>query len=308
MRTIFSSSKLRKQLDETSFFAVRKVSKRLNYFLQKGRILFDYNGHHRTRLAQPICPKEYEYAFRRDFGYEETLINRLDHHVNYRLKSLHAIQSLQNVLDNPGPTWIQFGLLDQFTHCNECGQLLKYKFNGEVIKAINKCKHPTGSPPIKFNIDIPSGFMVFSNYFDNVEKFDADEAYHLGLFGYCKHKAELEHYAKQSVAQVFCGNSCPKVNLDKENNILYVGRDGFDENDNEVIDHLPGQQVASICTDLWAWSMCDSYKAKELGIFNPDEFVAVTPGNYTVTQYFYSNNGRGDDRKADIFATIQLNL
>lgn len=148
--------------------------------------------------------------------------------------------------------------------------------------------------------------MVFANEF-NVPAFDGDIS-----GGYEDHVAELEHFAKHGVVQCSCGNSCPGV-YRGDNDEFWIGNPGHNkEHQIEEHMHMPGEQVTSVTTDLWAWSMTDLRNAlktegKKLQSdrYGYYSYVRVTPGTYRVTQKFYANNGYGPSDQADIFATIK---
>lgn len=269
--------------------------------LSAGEIIFDFNGHHRKRKTKPIVPKNYEYAFRHEFPHEEKLAHELYTALLIRVTTLKQVRILRRLLKKPETGWVELTGLNQLGYCYECGKRLKYKFNGNTIKVIGRCKHPKGCPPITFNINVPSGIMYFSNFFDKIEPFDQNTTYRRGEHGYLEHLAELNHYANQNIAQVYCGNSCPGIYKDKDK--FWIGNPGY-ENDS-IVDPMPGKQIGSICTDLWAWSMTCANTYKNLGCKRHVDFeVKVNPGTYQVTQLFFSKGGYGPGDKSDIFATM----
>ena len=286
---------------------IMDLSKDFDRAFHSGDVEFDFNGHHKNRKTKPVKPKGYNGEFRQDFGYEESIID--DIHINSFLfvSNKESGQRAKDLLLNPKENeWILLNDVHKFGYCLECGKNLEYKFNGKTIKVVEPCEYPNGSLPISFNINVPSGIMVFANYFDNVDTFDINESYRLGLHGAAEHKMELEHYAKQNIAQVFCGNSCPGVYLD--GNKLLVGNPGYEENEGgeEIVHELPGTEIGSICTDLWAWSMTCMDTYNKLECDNQEFHINVKPGKYRVTQYWYSKGGYGDGSEPDIFAEINF--
>jgi len=269
-----------------------------------GEITVDFNGHCRKKRIKVKFPKEYVWEFRRDHGHLESLKDNL-FSCFMKMTTKEQVAAFQYVLDNPGKKWVEMnGLLDGSDQgCHECGKKVRYKFNGRTIKAMDACPHPTGQPPISFDIKVPSGVMVFGNYFKGVE-IDINAAFHAGEFGYTEHLSELKHYASKGVAQVYCGNSCPSIHKEKDQ--FWIGNSALDEDYDKVVDSMPGKEVCSVCTDLWAWSMTDLRRALELeGTVAGRDLVRVTPGTYRVTQKFYSKGGYGPPGKADIFATME---
>ena len=290
----------------TAQFELARV---LDKLLEAGEITFDYNGHHRNRKEKCKCPEKYDWDFRHNHYWEERVRDEIKS-AFMRFATHKQIKAFANLLENPGKQWVELNGVCELNGCSECGKYPKYKFDGRTIKTIGRCPHPKGEPEITFNIKVPSGVMVFANYFDVVPTFDDNAAYNRGECGYLEHVAELNHYASHGVAQVFCGNSCPGVH--KQDDHFYIGSEAYDDDD-KLIDGLPGERVASICTDLWAWSMTDLYRALEIqgedklkDNFNGTySFVRVAPGTYEVTQKFYSKGGYGPSGKADCFATMR---
>lgn len=280
-----------------------KVECFLKHQMAVGEITFDYSGHHRgLKKSSPKVPTEYKWEFRRDHFWEEQI--RDDIRSGFMRMTRTQQRTFKRLLKKGGD-WIELNGVCRFRKCSECGANVKYKFNGSTIKAIGRCKYPKGQPPISVDIKVPSGVMVFANYF-NIPSFEGDIE-----GGYPEHVAELEHYAKHGVAQMFCGNSCPGVY--KEGDKFWIGNAAHGEDYETVIDDLPGTQVTSVTTDLWAWSMTDLYNHQKVtgkkGIKSDQHhyysYVRVTPGTYRVTQRFYANGGYGPEGKADIFATME---
>jgi hypothetical protein len=273
---------------------------------QAGQIRFDFNGHHRKRRSKPTKPKEYTYDFRRDFGYEETIIDDIHTAAFIYAKDMESVELGMKLIDNPGNgrKWVLLDGVNDLGYCVDCGKRLRYRFNGRTIKVVDACEHPTGTP-ITFEIDVPSGVMLFANYFDKIVDFDTNTAYRADAHGAAEHKMELEHYAAQNVAQVFCGNSCPGIYKCENRDKFWIGNAGYDsEGDNET-EQMPGKSVGSICTDLWAWSMTCQDTYDKLGCEHGSDFdVKVKPGKYRVTQHWYHKGGYGPGDKADIFAEI----
>lgn len=283
--------------DHSILPGVGTVFQKIQELLQQGKVTFDFNGHLRSRKTKPTFTKNYSYEFRRDFGREEKLRDYLATAGYFQVSKEEQLQNLKKVIDHPGEMWVELTDLDRLGYCRECGKNLRYKFNGETIKVIGRCKYPKGCPPIKIQIPVPSGIMVFANYFDGL-----DECAVSDRDGYLENLQEINHYAGQGVAQVYCGNSCPGVYFN--DGTLLIGNSGH--RDYEVCDPMPGNKVGGITTDLWAWSMTCRDNYKKLHLKGEAFRVKVRPGVYEVTDYFYSKGGYGSPEKADIFATIQL--
>jgi hypothetical protein len=63
----------------------QNVCRKLQQLLYDGKIKFDWNGHHRHRIMQPVVPSSYTLDYRKNFGYEEYVTNDVGYHLFYGL-------------------------------------------------------------------------------------------------------------------------------------------------------------------------------------------------------------------------------
>lgn len=189
--------------------------------------------------------------------------------------------------------------------CTDCGRMVDFETNGKVVRAIGKpCKYPNGIPEYSVQIDVPSGELVFAN--DLRAFFPVYDYFNVNLKSETKRCTEA--YSKEQCAHVYVGNSCPSVHrLDERSLVLGVYADGadgevWDEKKEDFVKipekeatkrRLPGEYVASVCTDLWWYSACDLSILKErFEHFNKNpeftwdqlmkhcDVVKVEPGRY----------------------------
>lgn len=274
---------LRSELkDEAEYYNLTGIANRkFRQKLMAGEITFDWNGHYRSRKTKPVFPPKYEYEFRKEFGLEESFGDILM--LTVTDLSIKNFKKLLLMLDNPTNEYIPLRTVASINMCGDCGDKIKFSFNGDTVKVATKCKHPKGHPPVEVYISVPSGKLVFENYFVGANPPDDS-----GLMGAVSNKYDTEHYAHQNVGYGFCGNSCPGVWLKGKTNII-MGREGHDNNDKVIAPFTGYKQVGSVTTDLWAWSTADMETAKKLGWTGDRRatVVDVKPGVYKVSQLFH---------------------
>lgn len=194
-----------------------------------------------------------------------------------------------------------------FSHCSECGEELKVTFDGKCLKLFSEtntpCPNPNGMPEFSFEINIPSGKMVFANdlrefYVSREEEksWNYNIMFNIGL------KQTSLAYASRNMGHGFVGNTDPGIYRLSDGN-LELGVDGYDENnldDFEVIDDhneskvIPhvGEKLGFICTGLWWYSIGDFEELTNKGYnYNNetyDTIVEVAPGKYRITHKFHT--------------------
>jgi hypothetical protein len=192
--------------------------------------------------------------------------------------------------------------------CWYCGDHYGVHFDGVNIFANEECKYPGGIAEYNFELNVPSGKMVFANdlrmWFQN--HFDFNVNSDIGKL------KTTESYAKVGMAHAFVGNSCPSIHQVDEVTLSISGRayeKGDSAYDAEVDDWVEltkdqaealsplGKEVGSICTDLWWYSVVDydDFSRRFLEKGSKKEFlkyiktscdvVSVKPGVYKFTHH-----------------------
>ena len=156
---------------------------------------------------------------------------------------------------------------------------------------------------IQVAIDVPSGKIVFDNDFRDLFPIgcDADESFdvnhRLGI------KQTVEAFARVGLLHPFVGNTCPGI-WQESSTLIRIANASYDDND-KCLDDVPGEQVGSVCTDLWWVCAADAREyCQRLGINNiPSgvEVVNVEPGRYVMTYDIEKNR----DAYPCVFATIE---
>lgn len=146
--------------------------------------------------------------------------------------------------------------------CPNCDKELEIFCNGKdfIIRG-EPCDHPEGVGFAEFEINIPSGKIVVANdlrtWFPVNKDFDINKS--IGIY------ATIMQYAEINLAHGFVGNSCPTVF--KDGNSFRIGNwpeDIKDPDPDDKYASIPnpeqcpwGEDVASVTTDLWWYSICD---------------------------------------------------
>lgn len=147
--------------------------------------------------------------------------------------------------------------------CRYCGEDIGYlETNGVSVRIDEKpCSAPDGAPPTVWELNVPSGKFVVANdlrcLFPVAGDFDTNFIHGRVL--------TILAYAKQGLAHAFVGNSCPGFYKCPGDSFKIANEPyncGEDDHDCDGYDHteattFEGRLVASICTDLWWYSVCD---------------------------------------------------
>ncbi len=190
--------------------------------------------------------------------------------------------------------------------CDICGQPIELNCDGHILQA-QPCPHPDGYPPIEFELNCSSGKMVVANdlrrWFKVIGSFDVNK-----ISG----QAECtQAYAKIGLAHGFVGNSCPGVYQVGKGQDRFVIGNPAENCDSIMVNRKLATRVASICTDLWWYSICDYdefiKRAKQLDARNHST-ITVKPGVYQFQQVHHRMSMTDKEaylsRKAHIYCSF----
>lgn len=191
--------------------------------------------------------------------------------------------------------WVEVNLhLSGVMKCSHCGETeFGLETNGKVVRIAGKpCPYPDGLPLTEWELNVPSGKLVVANNLCALFPVISDDPDINTVLG-CRQRALT--YAEAGLAHGFVGNTCPGVYLvgsgsgaaykiaTKPHNEVWDGS-------KYVAVRTPkfkGKFVASICTDLWWYSICDGdefdRRVKHFGEKASDfgaKTVRVRPGVY----------------------------
>lgn len=179
--------------------------------------------------------------------------------------------------------------------CSECGEYVKFATNGVTLRVSAPCQCPPEGP-IEFELNVPSGEMVYAD--DLREFFNILGDYNINCrLGLTKQSTAM---AKIGCAHGFVGNSCPGVYRVDDNTFAIANVDEDDDSGEPI--NPPGEQVGSICTDLWWYSFVDADEYERRGGKKDDSVdrLKVRPGVYKFSHNL--RNGRGD--RTFVYATF----
>ena len=144
-----------------------------------------------------------------------------------------------------------------------------------------------------FELNVPSGVMVVGNdfrgHFRVLGDFDVNKP--TGI------RKTTEAMAAVGCAHGFVGNSCPGVYQTKLNTFIIAGSGEKGS--------PRGTKVASVCTDLWWYSIVDYDEFKRRGCegkYGDAQLVPTKPGVYRFTHY---NASPASYKKPHIYAKIE---
>jgi len=206
-----------------------------------------------------------------------------------------AIKATKTKTPLPQPLKINHGMLS----CYDCGDWMRWEFDGVTLRARSECKFKNGLQPTVFDLNIPSGRLIVANDLRDLFRIAGDYNVNttLGLV------QTTEKYAEAGLAHGFVGNTCPGVyKLSGKNTHFVLGPGPY-----------PGcRRVAGVCTDLWWYSICDGdeldrrlkerkYKnLKKVYQEHNIDVVKCKPGVYRFSQEYHTLDDR--DRKQAVYA------
>lgn len=181
--------------------------------------------------------------------------------------------------------------------CPHCGEDVSFVYtneNGENKFTATPCPYPKGMPAFTAEINIPSGRFAVANDLRNNFPLvgDFDISHTNGI------KLTFEAYSKLGLGHGFVGNTCP--------GFFSQGKEKFYIATGHPI--KKSKEEASICTDLWWYSICDYnelLKQKpKIGKLNQVEIVDAKPGVYLLEHRYHLCNRKKPGKKGDVYASL----
>lgn len=222
---------------------------------------------------------------------------------------------INDYLKNPVGTlsrWVRF--LVTTIRCPNCGHKLELETDGQVIRvAGDPCQYPNGYPEWTVQINVPSGRLVMANslhsWFPQVDtqfhKDNLDPTVISDISTAPGAHLYASRYADAGMLVGFTGNECPGVyRATGRNDKFVVGQSAIESG-------LPiegtEEQVASICTDFWGFSMADESRLLKARPDHPlrETVIDVPPGWYRMTYHRHRIADLQDDTVDQVYATIE---
>ena len=195
----------------------------------------------------------------------------------------------------PEPIRIRRGM---YFRCPSCGNRLQMGTDGRRFYVMgDPCEFPKGFEVSEWELNVPSGKLVVANDLRDWYPIDGDFDIETerGL-----HETAMA-YAEAGMSHAFVGNTCPGVYRERRKGSYSIKNSRSSKN------------IASICTDLWWYSLCDYEDLKRRGAYyTPDNdmddylekfcsVVDVKPGVYRFRHY----NGVDRDEQTVRFADFK---
>lgn len=183
------------------------------------------------------------------------------------------------------------------TACPVCAEHLALETNGKVLRTTTTCKMPDGMT-VEFELNVPSGKIVcrddLRSWFDVYGDFNINTRKGTIL--------NIQAMAEIGCAHGYVGNSCPGVyRLLKGSYIIANGAYKNGSYDDKDYIAPEGEQVASICTDLWWYSLVDYDEFMRRAQITPKDAGAETfevePGVYRFRHFYGCDLNRNDDER-----------
>lgn len=256
-----------------------ELSKLIKDKLKSGDITFDGGGHFLGKKILPYDPMSV-FDFTRGDLYCPENISILTEAINNNV-----------ALD----TYLKFSKSYSYK-CNECSEEIQLECNGKHMRCCNLCKYPEGMPAYEIFLNVPSGKMVVAN--DLRKFFPIVGDYEIECVEGCK--KTTEKYAEVGMAHAFVGNTCPDMYKVKDGEFVI----GISTERKRPVKGC--RHVASICTDLWWFSIVDYDQfvvrsGREPGKY--EEVVDVKPGVYRF-RHRYHQVDQDDYRNPQIYTYV----
>ena len=238
-------------------------------------------------------------------------------------------------MDVKFPTiYLVFGTTEY--HCFSCGKRLIFRANsptdvqviehryhnpenkwlgGKFIPDDSPCPFKDGVPPTEAVINVPTGRLVFVNFFGNYEEHDPKREHEYSLnhdagrmklaeYYATKHNIGFGQMGNMSVG-VYCNKQTNRIWIatpydPKEQEILQEGEKGYEEwkKECEQFDEMTVKNKAkfrgSISCEVWRWMCCDA-KFIDKKYWKPKDYsddpivVRVQPGRYKIRHMYRSD-------------------
>ena len=158
------------------------------------------------------------------------------------------------------------------------------------MKAFQKRRQNIEQGWTEVSLDIPSGEMVYGDWLG--KPFALKDDYNLNsLSG--RVKTTLA-YGLNQLFHGFVGNSCPTIFM-KDGKITIANK-GYEKS------QIEGEEVGSIITDLWWYSLADRAEYLKRGGSKKTPFFKVKPGKYLLKHFLVVDR---DSEEDTIYATIE---
>ncbi len=194
--------------------------------------------------------------------------------------------------------------------CPFCEQRLRFGYDGERFVVVNDpCPYPEGLTS-EWELNVPSGKLAIANDLRRWFPISGDH----NLNSMIGRHLEILAYSKVGMAYGFVGNTCPGVYRTGDSFVIGAYSDElWDEDAGKYVENpdpcLWGEEVASICTDLWWYSIVDHDELlRRIAHYTPDEEVdwdRITVVDVKPGVYHFRHPPEVEEGSATKFATFE---
>lgn len=215
----------------------------------------------------------------------------------------HVLIFENDELNEGEPIWSS----DLAHSCGLCDEKVKLELldDGSVTTTTD-CKYSNGITSV-VEINVPSGKLVVADSLRDVYDPRCDWPIYASygtVLG--QHQVVVEN-ARLGCAYGAVGNSCPGIYELSPGSYVIANPEMDWDADDEVPLSLGGKQVASICTDLWAYSLADhdDYVSKGGDVEYADGVIEIPAGRYRLTHHTGEKDFMGDTSGEVVFAHFE---
>lgn len=227
---------------------------------------------------------------------------------------------LDSLKGEPLNRWVNLGCSGRVsTTCGYCGsRRFKLETNGRTLRLSgSECTYPDGFPKNEWELNVPSGKIVVAN--DLRKWFPLPEGNsNFDVAGVLGGRQTAQACAAVGMSHAMVGNSCPSVFKLADGQFKIANKPHDDYWDKEKSKYLPykpktkfqGRRVASICTNLWWYSLCDfnefKRRVKRFGGSLKEAAatsISVKPGVYLFRHDDEACSREGNEE--NVFATFE---
>lgn len=219
---------------------------------------------------------------------------------NEHLISRETELTVYHTPDGGEPLVVSGGMV---SHCAWCDRLPDLRLTEDAVEAEGPCPYPDGITT-EIEIDVPSGKLLVTDDLRPVFDWAGTSASYNSVLGQAQAIAAM---AELGCAYGPVGNSCPGLYCTGDDSYViatpYRGGDGKPA--------LPeSARLASVVTDLWAYSIADYEHWQKQGgdpgqLGWADTVVHVPPGRYRFTHHTGEKGFRDTTSETTVFADVR---
>ena len=287
-----------------AFTVHRRMEEVIRERLINGEITVDVNGHYQSGSLVTNHP------YRDPMTLEEWLKDEMLG-MCLRFEDVD-FEKISEFISNPDPERDEWAILHKgscLKQCPLCGEDIAWETNGSILRIASECPYPEGAV-YSWELNVPSGKIVVAN--DLRDKFIIMEDFNVNALEGCIQTSFK--YSSVGMSHGYVGNSCPGVHKKSDSEFLvgnfYEPDEDDDDEDDEDGKYKSGldhefegtKQVASICTDLWWYSIVDYDQFVErYGEPKDNAYIEVVDCEPGVYEFLHVGNVLDTDKNPTIY-------